>query len=196
MYAHSYLTQLRYPKMDVSTMHIVGYSNAAFANNDDLSSQLWRVIFLVDGDENAEPIAFKSYKLRRATRSVLAAEVIAFANMFDESFAIKDTIEVAIANSVQLHLLTDSKSFFDTISKGNRTNEKRLMLDVYVARQGYKEQDIGNIGFLRSNNNIADELTKSMNQEVLRNVNASEKLRIDVEHWIIRKPKDAREERH
>ena len=59
--------------------------------------------------------------------------------MFDEAFAIKDTIEMAIANSVQLHLLTDSKSLFHIISKGSRTNEKRLILDVYAARKGYKE---------------------------------------------------------
>ena len=79
------------------------------------------------------------------TRSVLVAEVIAFADLFLEAFAINDFIEMEIANSVQLHLLTDSKSLFDIISKGSRTNEKRMMLDVYAARQAYKEQEISNI---------------------------------------------------
>ena len=98
------------------------------------------------------------------TCSVLAAKVIAFADLFDEAFAIKDTIDTAIANSVQLHLITDSKSLFDIISKGSRTNEKRLILDVYAARQAYKEQHISNIGFVRSNHNIADGLIRAMNQ--------------------------------
>ena len=110
-------------------MQIVGYSDAAFANNDDLSSQLGRIIFLMDDDVNAAHIAFKSYKSRRVTRSILAAEVIALADLFDEAFALKDTIEMALANSVPLRLLTGSKSLFDIFSKGTRTNEKRLMLD-------------------------------------------------------------------
>ena len=59
--------------------------------------------------------------------------------MFDDAFAIKDTIEMGIANSVQLHLVTDSKSLFDIISKDSRTNEKRQILDVYAARQAFKE---------------------------------------------------------
>ena len=87
---------------------------------------------------------------------------------------------MAIANSVQLHQLTDSKSLFDIISKGSRTNEKRLMLDVYAARQVYKEQDISNIGFVRSNHYITDGLTKIMNQESLRNVITTGKLSIKV----------------
>ena len=63
------------------------------------------------------------------------------------------------------------------------------MLDVYAARQGHKEQDISNIGFVRSNHNISDGLTKSMNREALRNVIGTGKFNTDVEQWIIRKPK-------
>ena len=103
---------------------------------------------------------------------------------------------MAIANSMQFHFFPGSKSLFDIFSKGSRTFEKRLMLDVYAARQGYKQQDISNIGFVRSNQNISDRLTTSMNQEALRNAITSGKLSIEVEQWIIRKPKDAREERH
>ena len=46
---------------------------------------------LVDGGNVAIPIAFKSYKFRRVTRSVLSAEVIAFADLFDNvlQFALK-----------------------------------------------------------------------------------------------------------
>ena len=67
---------------------------------------------------------------------------------------------MAIANNVQLYLLTDSKTLCDIISKACRTNEKRPMLDVYAARQGYKEQEISNIGFVRCDHNIADGIIK------------------------------------
>ena len=78
-------------------------------------------------------IAFQSYKSHHVTRSVLAAEVIAFTDLFDDTFALKDTIEKKISKSVQFFLVTDSKSLFGIISKGSRTNEKRLMLDVHTA---------------------------------------------------------------
>ena len=91
---------------------------------------------------------------------VLAAEVIAFADLFDEAFALKDTIEMEIASSVQLHLLTDSKSLFDIICKGSRTSEKGLMLDLYATRQAYKEQEISNFGFLRPNYKMLMDLLK------------------------------------
>ena len=61
------------------------------------------------------------------TRSVLSAEVVAFADLFDDSFAIRDQIEQALGQPVPMHLLTDSKSLFDIVSKGSRTSEKRIM---------------------------------------------------------------------
>ena len=121
--------------------------------------------------------------------------MIAFANLFDEAFALKKTVELALNRNVHLHLLTDSKSLFDIISKGSPTNEKRLMLDIHAAREGYKAHDIRNIGFVRSEQNIADGLTTCMKQESLRELARTGKLRTKVEQRIIRKPVDAHETR-
>ena len=96
---------------------------------------------------------------------------------------------------MQLHLLTDSKSLFDIISKGSRTNEKRVMLDIHAAREGYKAHDISNIGFVRSEQKTADGLTKCMKQESFRELARTGKLRTKVEQWIIRRPVDAHETR-
>ena len=41
------------PKLDVSTIRFVGYSDAVFANNGDLSSQLGRIFLLMDADDSA-----------------------------------------------------------------------------------------------------------------------------------------------
>ena len=64
------------------------------------------------------------------------------------------------------------------------------MLDIYAAREGNKAQDISNIGFVRSNHNLADCLTKKMNQEALKKLLHTEKLHAKVEQLIIRKPKE------
>ena len=82
----------------------------------------------MDNSYNYLQISFKSYKSARVTRSVLSAEVIAFADWFDDAFALKSQLEHALGRAVPIHLLTDSKSFFDIISKWSRTSEKRIML--------------------------------------------------------------------
>ena len=61
------------------------------------------------------------------------------------------------------------------------------MLDVYAARQGYKEQCISNIGFVQTKHNVAYALTKTMNQEAPRYVITTWQLSVKVQQWIIRK---------
>ena len=102
------------------------------------------------------PIIFKTYKSRRVARSALSAEVIAFADLFDDALALKSQMEHELQHPVPVHLLTDSKSHFDIISKGSRTSEKCIMLDVHAAREGYKAKEISNIGFVLSSQNLAD----------------------------------------
>ena len=106
--------------------------------------QLGRIILLVDDDDKTAPTVFKSYKSRRATHFVLAAEVIDFIHLFYGAFAIKDAIKMAISNCVQSHLLTYSKREFYIISNESTGEEKRYMLDVDATFQGYEEQEISN----------------------------------------------------
>ena len=85
-----------------------------------------------------------------------------------------------------LHLFTDSKALFDVISKGSRLSEKRLMIDAYVARQGYLSEQIVNISFFMSDNNPADDLTKQMKQTAIRNILRTNTLQIVIEQWTQR----------
>ena len=77
----------------MNILRIVGYSNAAFANNFDLLSQLGRMMLLMDDTDVSVPISFKSNKSRRVTRSVLSAEFITFADLFDDAFAIRHQLK-------------------------------------------------------------------------------------------------------
>lgn len=72
---------------------IMGYSNAAFANNNDLTSQLGRIILLVDDSDTIIPISFKSYMSRRVKRSDISAEVLAFAELFDDVYTVRSILE-------------------------------------------------------------------------------------------------------
>ena len=78
---------LKYIKLDMASTRVVGFSDAAFANNDDYSSQLGLIIIFADSDNIAVIISYISYKSRRVIRLILVAEVISFADLLDEGFA-------------------------------------------------------------------------------------------------------------
>ncbi len=82
-------------------------------------------MFITDGEGNAAPIYFKSYKARRVTRSVMAVEVIAFSDAFDVGYTLATELSGLLGRKVPLILLTDSKSLFDVISKGTPDLGKR-----------------------------------------------------------------------
>jgi len=69
------------------------FTDASFANNKDLSSQIGFVIVLTDQNRTANIIHWSSIKYKRVTRSVLASELYALAYGFDIGAAIKSTIQ-------------------------------------------------------------------------------------------------------
>ena len=125
---------LRVPRLDVNTVRVVGFADASFAGNYDLSSKLGFIVVLADAKNECVPIAFNSYKARRVTRSAMTAEVIAFSDMVNAAITLARELETPLGHPIHPQLHTDSKGLFDVISKGSRTAEKRLMLDIAAAR--------------------------------------------------------------
>ena len=136
-YAHDSVAHLNFLKLEQESLRIVRFSDAAYANNHDLTPQLSRVILLADDTNAFLPISFKIYKSRRVTRSVLSAEVIAFVDMFHDAYAMCTQVRQAIRRSVPMHLMADSKSLFDIVSKGSRTSEKRIRFDIHAGRHAH-----------------------------------------------------------
>lgn len=60
------------------------------------------------------------------------------------------------------------------------------MLEIACAIEGFKKGDISNVEFIRSNDNIAGGLTKSMTQAQLSPIIDTSALFIYVEQWIVR----------
>ena len=58
---------------------------------------------------------------------------------------------------------------FEVIAKASYTSEKRILIDLASVREGYRRFDIDDIGLIRSEENLADGLTKETNMERLRN---------------------------
>ena len=101
----------------------------------------------MDKSKFAIPVSFNSIKSRRVTRSVLSADLIAFADLFDDAYSLRSQTEQATIRAIPMDLLTDSMSLFDIISKGSCTSKKRIMQDIHSAREAYKAREISNIDF-------------------------------------------------
>ena len=95
------------------------------------------MVLILDNSNTSVPISFKSHKSCGVTSYVLSAKVIGFSDRFDYAMAIRSKIDHALQQPVPMHLMTDSKSLFDIISKGSRASEQRIILDIPGTRQTY-----------------------------------------------------------
>ena len=94
-------------------------------------------------------------------------------------------LESITGRKFPVHLMTDSKSIFDTITKLSGVSEKRLMIDISALRQAYSTGEISNIGHVLTKYNIADSLTKRSKCALLDELLRTGKLSHPVNLWII-----------
>ena len=112
--------------------------------------------------------------------------MISFADLADDALALRSQLEEITKRAVPMLLLTNSKPLFEIISKGSRTSEKRIMLDILAARESHKLKEISNIGFVRSSSNLADVLTKGNMQEALFELLATGTHTAKCQLWILK----------
>jgi hypothetical protein len=176
---------LRFVRLDIQSLKLIVYTDASFANNQDLSSQIGFVIVLSDGI-NANILHWSSIKCKRVTRSVLASELYAMAHRFDTGAAIKSTIEAILRIQLPLILCTDSKSLYDCLVKLGTTQEKRLMVDLMCLRQSYERREIAEVRWIDGNNNPADAMTKSKPCPALRELIDTNTINTQATEWVER----------
>ena len=111
---------------------------------------------------------------------------MAFADAFDMAFAIRNDPSNMLSQKLPIVMLTDSLSLIDVVTKATLTTEKRLMIDIRVVKDSYHRNEIENIGFIRSEYNPADALTKVKPSSILEIIMSSSQLIHPVEQWIQR----------
>ncbi|RFU25514.1 hypothetical protein B7463_g10820, partial [Scytalidium lignicola] len=177
---------LRFVKLDKNTLQLLVFTDASFANNKDLSSQIGYVLALADGEGNANILHWSSIKCKRVTRSVLASELYGMAHGFDMGASIKSTIDKALKISLPLALCTDSKSLYDCLVKLGTTQEKRLMIDVMCLRQAYERREIAEVKWIQGTTNPADSMTKEKSSNALKQLVDTNKVQLEVVEWVER----------
>eukprot|EP00171_Calliarthron_tuberculosum_P021336 IDg21336t1 len=166
-FATDYHITLKTPKLDKNSLRIISFSDVTFANHD-LSTEIGYIFFLADSTGSSAPIVFKYYKSKRVVRSAMAGEVIAFSDFFDRAETLAAEISDMLGKRIPVQLLTESKNLFDVIFKASRTSEKRTTLYIAAASEGFRDKMISDIGFEGSSHNLADGLTKQIDQAAFR----------------------------
>lgn len=160
-YVKQQKVSISFPQLDQSTLRTAGSSDASLSSNYDMTSQLGYIILLADATGACFPLQFRCYKPHRVVRSALPEQLIAFAEMVDAAYTLaEEPRSMHPVSDVHLKLYTDNKSLFDVTSKGSRTSEKRLMVNIDAAREGCRKMEIWDIGFVKTPHNFADGITK------------------------------------
>ncbi len=111
-------------------MCIAVFVDASFASNIDFSSKLGFLIALVDGSGNANIIHYASFKSKRVTRSVLAAELYAMVHGYDNAAILQLSLNAIFGRHLPLRIYTDSRSLHYSVTRLSSTREKRLLIDL------------------------------------------------------------------
>jgi hypothetical protein len=125
---------LKYVKLNQSSLRLVVFIDSSFVNNSDLSSQIDYVICLADAIHAANILHWSSIKCKRMTRSVLAVELFAMIYDCDVDSVLKVTLTKMIDIFISLILIIDSKSIYDCLIWLETIVEKRLMINVMTLR--------------------------------------------------------------
>ena len=154
--------ELNFPLLDLSSVKIVTFADASYANLDKAASQVGHIIFLCDKRQNCAPISWSSTKCRRVVRSTLGAETLAAVEAADSSIMCMRLLEEVLGRKrgeIRIELHTDNKSLYDALSTSNMLTDKRLRVDMAALRE---MNDKGEIIFrwISSSNQLADVLTK------------------------------------
>lgn len=116
---------------------------------------------MADASNRCNILQYRSFKSRCFTRSVVGAEVHAFTEAFDAAYILEHDFEQVLGRHVPiLAMLTDSIGLLDVITKTLMTSERRLMIDIFAARQAYSRREISDINLVRTHHNSADAFIK------------------------------------
>ena len=116
----------------------------------------------------AHLIHWRSFRLRRVTRSTFGSETLAMVESMDVSLVLREVLSHILGRRMRIRLFTDCKSLVDALETTTMPLEKRLQVDLAALRETVRERDIESVGWVEASRNYADCLTKVMDQVALR----------------------------
>lgn len=114
----------------------------------------------MDAHNSANIIHCSSFKSKRITRSVLAAELFAVVHAFDYASTVRPAVNEIMEKVVLLNIYTGSGSLFEGLVEVDATTEKRQTIDLTMLRQAYELKEIAEVVWISTAQNPADAVTK------------------------------------
>ena len=153
--------KMNFVPIDLEEARVVAFSDASWANAEDLKSQAGYMVFItgknvftLEGDK-ASLVEWKSHRIRRRCRSTLAAETMALDAAADAALFTRELLAEIVIESYQptqsgrldseifpASMATDCRSLYDLLVKDgplSSTQEKRLTLDIGALREAAEE---------------------------------------------------------
>jgi hypothetical protein len=182
--------------IDLEKANIVVFTDASWANADELKSQAGYLTFVTGPDvqtptgDLASLLDWRSHRIKRQCRSTLAAETMSLDAGFDSGIFLRELMAEPLikdynpvqsgklpVNFLPVMPVTDCRSLYDLLTKDGpvaATQEKRLTLDLGAIREAAEEFDPdqedlkGTFKWVDTNSQLADHLTKQKPPHLLR----------------------------
>ena len=119
------------------------------------------LIFLVDTDYHCNLLSWQSKRLKRIPRSSLAAETVAALDGTDAAIYIREIFYELTDHQMLVTLFTDNKSLYDTIKSSKYVQNKRLGIDVAAVKESISRNEIENVEWINTKQQLPYPLTKS-----------------------------------
>ena len=165
---------IKFPSLDLSTIRVVTYSDASYGNLPDGSSQGGHIVFLSDSSGKCVPITWSSVKIRRIARSTLASECMALQDATDAAILISSLLSEMLYEGqkpIKIIAKTDSRGLHTALYSTKAVQDKRLRVDIASLREMLERQELDQVCWIQSSDQLADCLTKkTASSESLLNV--------------------------
>lgn len=151
---------LTFVPLDKSSLRLMLFTDASFANANKLKSQIGFILVLADASNNANIIHYGSMCCKRVTRSVMAAELLALVHGFDNAYLAQHILQEILDQDIPIDGFVDSRTVFNVVAKSSATLEKRLQIDVNSLRESHGKGELRCLSWIPGSENYADGLTK------------------------------------
>ena len=160
------LNNIFYPRLDETSLRIVVFGDASYANlKDKVSSGEGYLVFLADKRGNSCLLNWKSKKIKRVVHSTEAAECLALVDCNGDAHYIRSILEELLykkpCKSIPILVCTDSIQLRKALISTHLVTEKLLRITIAEMKQILEDDDEKtSICWVRSENMLSDCLTK------------------------------------
>lgn len=155
--------KITFRPLDLSSIKLKVYSDAAFNNLPNLGSQCGFIIFITDesGTKTHNPVTWKSLKIDRVCQSARGAETLGLAKAVDHAIFVQGTLQEVLGKdkTIPIECYIDSKALYDNLMKTKDPEEKKLIRVLAPIQDSINKGEISVIR-ISSKEMPADILTK------------------------------------